>query len=136
MPGRSVTVLYDDDCGFCRWSADRIHRLDARGALVFAPIQGAVGAELLRAVPPELRLASMHAVTPDGRVWSAGEAVRVILVELPGGSILSRFAAAAPELTDRLYRFVAANREVFGGWLGQDRCRVEPSPRAASERSP
>jgi predicted DCC family thiol-disulfide oxidoreductase YuxK len=127
MPGRSITVLYDDDCGFCRWSADRIRRLDARGALVFAPVQGAVGAELLRAVPRELRLASMHAVTPDGRVWSGGEAVGVILARLPGGVILSRLAAAVPELTDRLYRFVAANREVLGGWLGQDRCRVDPS---------
>jgi predicted DCC family thiol-disulfide oxidoreductase YuxK len=126
MPGRSVTVLYDDDCGFCRWSADRIRRLDARGALVFAPIQGAVGAELLRAVPPELRPASMHAVTPDGRVWSGGEAVRVVLAELPGGGILSLVAAAAPELTDRLYRYVAANREVLGAWLGQDRCSVDP----------
>ena len=69
----------------------------------------------------------MHAVTPDGRVWSGGEAVRVILAELPGGVILSRLAAANPELTDRVYRFVAANREVFGGWLGQDRCSVGPS---------
>ena len=94
---------------------------------MFAPIQGAVGAELLRAVPPALRPATMHAVTPDGRVWSGGEAVRVILAELPGGSILSLVAAAAPELTDRLYRFVAANREVFGAWLGQDRCRVDAS---------
>jgi len=40
---RPVIVLYDDDCGFCRWSADRIRRLDARGALAFAPIQGEVG---------------------------------------------------------------------------------------------
>ena len=124
---RPVIVLYDDHCGFCRWSADRIRRLDARGALAFAPIQGEVGVELLAAVPPELRLASMHAVTPDGRVWSGGEAVRVILAELPGGVILSRLAAANPELTDRVYRFVAANREVFGGWLGQDRCSVGPS---------
>lgn len=95
--------------------------------LAFAPIQGGVGADLLRAVPQELRLVSMHAVTPDGRVWSGGEAVRVILAELPGGSVLSLVAAAAPELTDRLYRFVAANREVFGAWLGQDRCGGDPS---------
>src|SRR5262245_24427071 len=123
----SVTVLYDDDCGFCRWSADRVRRLDGRGALAFAPIQGSVGAQLLRAVPPELRLASMHAVTPDGRVWSGGEAVREILAELPGGAVLSTAAAAFPELTDRLYRFVATNREVLGRLLGQDRCSVDPS---------
>jgi predicted DCC family thiol-disulfide oxidoreductase YuxK len=127
MRSRSVTILYDDDCGFCRWSADRIRRLDSRGVLAFVPIQGEVGRILLGAVPPELRLASMHAVTPDGRVWSGGEAVRVIFVELPFGAALSHVAAAFPELTDRLYRFVAANREVFGGWLGQGRCSVDPS---------
>jgi len=127
MRGRSFTVLYDDDCGFCRWSADQIRRLDARGRLAFAPIQGAVGADLLRAVPPELRLASMHAVTPDGRVWSGGDAVREILAASPGAAVLSVAAAAYPELTDRLYRLVAANREVLGRWLGQDRCEVDPS---------
>ena len=72
-------------------------------------------------------MATMHAVTPDGRVWSGGEAVRVILAEVPGGAVLSHAAAAFPQLTDRLYRFVATNREVFGGWLGQDRCSVDPS---------
>jgi predicted DCC family thiol-disulfide oxidoreductase YuxK len=122
-----VIVLYDGDCGFCRWSSGRIRRLDRRGALGFGSIQSPRGADLLRVVPSELRLASMHAVTPDGRVWSGGEAVRVILAELPGGAVLSHAAAAFPELTDRLYRFVAANREVFGGWLGQDRCSVDPS---------
>jgi predicted DCC family thiol-disulfide oxidoreductase YuxK len=127
MGSSSVTILYDDDCGFCRWSADRIRRLDGRGVLAFVPIQGEVGADLLEAVPPQLRLATMHAVTLDGRVWSGGEAARVILEELPGGVFLSHVAAAFPELTDRVYRFVAANREVFSGWLGQDRCSVDPS---------
>lgn len=123
---RPVIVLYDDDCGFCRWSADRIRRLDARGALAFAPIQGEVGLELLAAVPPELRLASMHAVTPDGRVWSGGEAVRVILAELPGGVITSTLASMFPELTDRLYRSLARHRERFGRILGEAACDVRP----------
>lgn len=127
--GSSVTVLYDDDCGFCRWSADRIGRWDSRRRLVFASIQSARGRELLHAVPADLRLASMHAVTPDGRVWSGGEAVRVIVDELPGGSVLAAFAAAFPDATDALYRLAARNRERLGAWLGQDACSVDPSAR-------
>jgi predicted DCC family thiol-disulfide oxidoreductase YuxK len=123
---RPVIVLYDDDCGFCRWSAERIRRLDAREALAFAPIQGEVGMELLAAVPPGLRLASMHAVTPDGRVWSGGEAVRVILAELPAGVVTSAVASMFPELTDRVYRSLARNRERFGRMLGEAACDVRP----------
>ena len=35
-----LLVLYDEDCGSCRWSADRLRALDRRRArLRFAPIQ-------------------------------------------------------------------------------------------------
>ena len=71
----------------------------------------------------------MHAVTADGRVWSGGEAVRVILRELPGGTFTSALAASFPDVADRLYRFVARNRERLGSWLGQDACDVDPSDR-------
>jgi predicted DCC family thiol-disulfide oxidoreductase YuxK len=124
---RQVTVLYDDDCGFCRWSAERIRRLDRGGALAFHPIQSSRGDQLLHVMPPALRLASMHAVTPDGRVWSGGEALRVILGELPGGAVTSGLAAGFPELTDRVYRLAARNRERLGRWLGQDACSIDPS---------
>jgi len=127
MDDGSVTVLYDDDCGFCRWSAERIRRLDAHGGLAFASIQSPKGQELLRPVPSDLRLATMHAVSSDGRVWSGGEAVRVILGELPGGAATSAIAAAFPETIDRAYRFVARNREELGRRLGQDACSVDPS---------
>jgi hypothetical protein len=53
------------------------------------------------AVPEAQRLDSMHAVTPDGRVWSSGQAVRVILAELPGGSILASIADAFPVRSTR-----------------------------------
>jgi predicted DCC family thiol-disulfide oxidoreductase YuxK len=131
-----VTVLYDEDCGFCRWSADKIRAWDSRGSLVFLSIQSERGTELLHAVPPELRLDSMHAVTPDGRVWSAGEAVRVIVDALPGGSIPGAVAGTFPGTTEHLYRFVARNRERLGRRLGQDACRVDPSRTSAPGRAP
>jgi predicted DCC family thiol-disulfide oxidoreductase YuxK len=123
----TIVVLYDADCGFCRWSADRLKRWDSRGALAFAPIQSAKGRELLHAVPVNARLDAMHAVTGDGRLWSGGEALRVLLEVLPGGMVSATIAGAFPEATELAYRFIARHRERLGAWLGQDACDVDPS---------
>ena len=120
-------LLYDDDCGFCRWFAERIRRWDRAGALMFASIQSATGQELLGSVPPELRLATMHVVSVDGRVWSGGEAVRELLRVLPGGSLPAGLAGSLPETTDRLYRVLVRHRTTFGRWLGEAACSVDPS---------
>jgi len=122
-----IAVLYDEDCGFCRWSTDKLKASDTRRRLTFAAIQSPRGAELLGAVPEAERLDSMHAVTPDGRVWSGGQAVRVILAQLPGGGILASFAAALPGATDTTYRLVARHRERLGRMLGQRACSVDPT---------
>src|SRR4029453_97190 len=116
----STVLLYDDDCGFCRWSAERIRRLDRCGRLVFAAIQSARGAELLRVVPPKLRLTTVHAVTADGPGWAGGGAGKDIGGELPGGSLPGRTLDAFPGTADAVYRYVARHRERLGAWLGQD----------------
>jgi len=121
-----ITVLYDEDCGFCRWSADKLRAWDTRRRLTFAAIQSMRGSELLHAVQEAERLDSMHAVTTDGRVWSGGQAVRVILAQLPGGSLLASIAAAFPGATDTTYRLVARHRERLGWMLGQRACSVDP----------
>jgi predicted DCC family thiol-disulfide oxidoreductase YuxK len=123
----AIVVLYDADCGFCRWSADHLRRWDSRGALAFASIQSTDGQQLLHAVPVNARLDAMHAVTTDGRVWSGGDALRVLLDVLPGGRIPAAIAGAFPEATEHAYRFIARHRERFGAWLGQDACNVDPS---------
>jgi predicted DCC family thiol-disulfide oxidoreductase YuxK len=125
--GAVIAVLYDEDCGFCRWSTDKLKAWDTRHRLTFAAIQGPQGAELLHAVPEAEWLGSMHAVTPDGRVWSGGQAVRVILPQLPGGGILASIAAAFPGATDTTYRLVARHRERLGRMLGQRACSVDPT---------
>ena len=121
----TVTVLYDEDCGICRWSADRLRRWDRRARLAFVPIQRA--GDLLAAVPPDRRLEAMHAVTSDGRVWTGGAALPVIVHTLPGGAPLAAIAAAAPALTERLYRAAANRRETLARFLGQQACAVDPS---------
>lgn len=122
-----ITVLYDEDCGFCRWSADKLRAWDTQQRLTFAAIQSARGAELLVAVPEAHRLDSMHAVTRDGRVWSGGQAVRVTVAQLPGGSILASVAAAFPGATEATYRLVARHRQRLGRMLGQRACGVDPT---------
>ena len=108
-------------------SANKIKAWDSRGVLAFASIQSRTGGELLRDLPIEARLGSMHAVTADGRLWSGGEAGRVILDRLPGGAVLASIAGTLPEATEAAYRFVARRRQRLGRLLGQTACSVDPS---------
>ncbi len=123
-------LLYDEDCGFCRWSADRIRAWDRHGVLRFEPLQSTWAARLLRAVPLERRAASWHLVESDGRVWSSGAAVPRLMRRLPGGTPIAMLAEAAPGGTDRIYAAVARRRGVLGRLLGRRACSVDPSEAA------
>ena len=120
-----MTVAYDEDCGACRWTAERLRRCDPDGSLTFVSIQRA--GDLLRAVPPQRRLDAMHAVTSDGRVFTGGAAIPVIARALPGGRPVAWLASVWPAGTERLYRAAAARRTAIGRWLGQEACAVDPS---------
>ena len=124
---RTATVLYDDDCGFCRWSAERLRRWDRRGRLRFATIQGPTGDRLLGDLDETTRFGSWHVVTPDGRRRSSGAALAPTLEHLPGGRPLAALARVAPSLTDAAYRAVARRRTTIGRALGADACAVDPS---------
>jgi predicted DCC family thiol-disulfide oxidoreductase YuxK len=124
-----TTLLYDEDCGLCRWAADRIVAWDRRRRLAFAPIQGPTGRAMLAGVPEAERLRSAHAVTPDGTVRSGGAAAGPVLRELPFGLPLSTMAEAFPRTTERVYRFAAERRVWFGARVGADACSVDPAAR-------
>ena len=93
------TILYDEDCGFCRvcvavvlsWDRDR----------------------RLRPTPGE-DLDSWQLVLPDGRVVSAGAAFSPLLRLLPGGAPLARLTDRFPRAAERAYCFVADRRTAFG----------------------
>lgn len=120
-------ILYDDDCGFCRWATERIVWWDRRGRLVARPIQGGDGDRLLRGVSPEARLASWHLATPDGRLYSGGAAVAPLARLLPFGAVIAALASRFPRTTERLYRLVARYRGRLGRALGAAACAVDPS---------
>ena len=122
-------VLYDEDCGFCRWTADKLRGWDRRRRLTFAPIQSSRGQALLRTVRADERLRSAHAVTPTGQVRSGGAAVAPVLRELPGGRPLAVVAEAMPRVTDRAYRWMARRRTWLGARLGTAACAADPSRR-------
>jgi len=120
-----ATVLYDRDCGFCRWTLARLLALDRGRQLRPVPLQSPEALGLLPGMEEERRLASAHLVTLDGRVYSGGDAVAPLVALLPGGGPLSRAAGLVPGLWRTGYDWVAARRGVFGARI----------PRAAVERA-
>ena len=111
-----MTVLYDRDCGFCRWSLAKILAWDRRRRLRPLPIQSEEGQRLLEAaeIPEESRLRSWHLVHPDGRIESAGAAFPALFRLLPAGAPIAALTRALPGLCERGYMLVANNRVPFG----------------------
>ena len=128
-----VSVLYDEDCGFCRWTAERLRRWDRHGRLRFVPLSAPESDRLLPDHSPVERRASWHLVAADGRIRSAGAAVPAILDRLPFGRPLAAVARAFPWATDVAYRWLARHRDALGRLLGERACAVDPSaPRPTS----
>ncbi len=122
-------MLYDEDCGFCRWSLDRLLRWDRSGRLRAVPIQSEEADGILADLSERDRLASWHLVAPDGRRHSGGAAIAPMARLLPAGAPIASFADAFPRSTDRLYRWVARHRDTLGRRLGERTCAVDPSER-------
>jgi predicted DCC family thiol-disulfide oxidoreductase YuxK len=110
------TVLYDANCGFCKWALARVLRLDRHRRLRPIALDSAEARELLDDLPQATREASWHLVgpEPERRRSSAGAAAPPLLRLLPGGRLPAAVLAAAPRLTDRAYRWVAEHRSTLG----------------------
>jgi predicted DCC family thiol-disulfide oxidoreductase YuxK len=105
-----VIVLFDADCGFCRWAMAWALRLDRRHLLVAVPIQSALGAELLADLEPSERLSAARVVDEDGRRLSGGAAAAEALGALPPTRGLARLARRLPGTTELLYTAAQAAR--------------------------
>jgi predicted DCC family thiol-disulfide oxidoreductase YuxK len=108
-----MIVLYDGECGFCRWTIAWALARDEGHLLVVAPIQSGAGARLLADIPPAERLRSVHVVYDDERRESGGSAAREVLKLLPSARPLAWLADRAPRWADRVYGFVAEHRRRF-----------------------
>jgi predicted DCC family thiol-disulfide oxidoreductase YuxK len=129
------SVLYDDDCGFCKRLLSKFLAWDRRGLLRPVALQDREADRLLGEMDDERKMASWHRVTPDGEVRSGGAAVAPLLRLLPGGGVPAWVVDRLPGLTDRAYRCVAANRsELSRRWPGRDRGRRRAEARIAAHR--
>ena len=124
-----AVLLYDGDCGFCRWATDRVLGWDRRGALLALPIQSEEGDRLLDGMTPGRRLSSWHLASPDGRVNSGGAAVAPLARVLPLGRPIELVARSFPAATDAAYRLVARHRAGLARLLGARACAVDPTRR-------
>lgn len=115
-----MIVLYDAECGFCRWAMAWAVRRDRRHVLVTVPIQSPRGAELLVHLAPSKHLRSAHVVRDDGSLRSGGAATAEVLNVLPSTRALGHLASRLPRTTDRLYSVVAARRRSFGRLVSRD----------------
>lgn len=107
------TVLYDDDCGFCRWSLAQLLALDRAHRLRPVALETEEADALLADLTPEERAASWHLVAPSGTRWSAGAAAPPLLRLLPRGRLPANLLERAPGPTERAYRWVADHRSTF-----------------------
>ena len=101
-------LLYDADCGVCKFILARILELD-RGRHRPLALQDPRAAELLPGLTEEQRMQSFHIVDPDGTVRSAGDGLAALLPPL----------RHVPGLASRAYWLVADNRTMLGKLIPQ-----------------
>ena len=124
-----ATLVYDEDCGFCRWCVRKILAWDRGRRLDPLPLQSPEADRLLPGMKDAVRASSWHLVARDGAVYSAGAAAAPLLTMLPGGRPLAAMARAFPKTTERLYRGVADHRDRLGRLVRAESCVVEPRSR-------
>jgi predicted DCC family thiol-disulfide oxidoreductase YuxK len=121
-------VLYDGDCGLCKWLLAGLLRFDRAGRLRPIALQRPKAGDLLADLDPAERMASMHLVSPDGTRTSAGAALPQLLRLLKGGRLPAAILERFPRLTSAGYQRVAAHR------IGISRFVPAGSKRRAAER--
>ncbi|HYH46500.1 MAG TPA: DCC1-like thiol-disulfide oxidoreductase family protein [Thermoanaerobaculia bacterium] len=126
-------VLYDGTCGLCDRSVQLLLRLDRRGVLSYAPLQGTTAATLASAGRlPAGEVGRMDSLvfvrdagSPGETVLLRSEAVLAALAAAGRYRWLAALLRAVPRpLRDGVYNFVARHRYA---WFGRaDACRLPP----------
>ena len=114
MGDQQATIVYDRDCGFCRWSLSKVLAWDRGRTLRPVALQDPEADRLLAGIPEGTRMESWHLVEPDGVIRSAGAAFAPLFSRLPGGRPFAAFARRLPGAMERSYRLVAGNRTPIG----------------------
>jgi len=125
-----VSILYDADCGLCRWTLAKVLAWDRRRVLRPVALQDPEARRVLGEMTEEEKMASWHLVGPDGGVTSGGAAFVPLGRLLPGARPFSALAGRFPRAADRAYRLVADHRSGLGrlvtrGAAARARRRIE-----------
>jgi predicted DCC family thiol-disulfide oxidoreductase YuxK len=119
-----AVLLYDQDCGFCRWTVSKILSWDRGHRLRAVPLHDPEADRHLAQMDPGIRMRSWHLVSCDGSVYSAGAVFDPLLRLLPFGRPLAALARKLPRTTDRIYGLAAENRDSLGSRVGAQACSV------------
>jgi predicted DCC family thiol-disulfide oxidoreductase YuxK len=130
---RKHLILYDRDCGLCRFSLGLVLRWDRRRLLRPLALQDPRAVRALAPMGERERMASWHLIAPDGSVSSAGAAAPPLLRLVPFGAPLAALTAALPGPTQAVYAVIACHRGAVGGRL--PRSWVASADRLIAERA-
>jgi predicted DCC family thiol-disulfide oxidoreductase YuxK len=130
---RGWAVLYDADCGFCKWLLAGLLRWDRAARLHPIALQRSEADEMLRELTPAERMASWHLISPTGERRSGGEAVAAVLRLLPAGRLPAAGFAQFSRLTDRAYRWIAEHRSQLSKWVPSSAKRARRRTRSERE---
>jgi predicted DCC family thiol-disulfide oxidoreductase YuxK len=111
------TVIYDADCGFCKFGLALLLSWDRRGALEILALESPEADRLLADLTPQQRNSSWHLVDESGRRNSAGAALAPALALLPGGRLPAALVGRMPHMTERGYRWVVDHRGFLGRFV-------------------
>ena len=106
-------MLFDGDCGFCRFWVER-WRSQTRGLVDYAPAQER-GAEFPQITETAWKRA-VQLVLPDGTIYSGAEAVFAALAAVPGRRWMLgayRRVPGVQPVCDAVYSIVASHRDFF-----------------------
>jgi predicted DCC family thiol-disulfide oxidoreductase YuxK len=114
-PTMSRTILiYDSDCGFCRWCLGKVLAWDRRHTIRPVALGTDEANRLLGDMPADRQRSSWHLVDDGGAIHSAGAGFPPLLRLLPAGGSLAAVTAKFPGATESAYRFVSGNRSIWG----------------------
>jgi predicted DCC family thiol-disulfide oxidoreductase YuxK len=118
----ALTVLYDEDCGFCTWLAATLAR---QPGLDVVAIGSVTGARLLRDLPRERRYDSVHVVDARGRRRSGAAALAPLLHAFPRLAWAAAIVEACPGPFAWGYDLVSRHRQLLSRVLRLGSCPAD-----------
>ncbi len=125
----STIVLFDDRCPMCTFQSRLMTRLDWLHRLEFVPISDPRVRTLVPDVKHEELMASMHVLTPSGKLHHGARGIRFIAGRLPLLWLvcLLLWVPGMIYISEFLYRRVANNRYLISKLFGcKTACAIMP----------